>query len=155
YWRQGLTLLELAYERYQDLARQEQIEASHLLDLGDGAVHCAVTYRPLNRLKYIPEQPSYTQPLAIAEAAVYPGFLNRRVRWEKPAERAVPPEPGHLRTAYGLAAPVLEPVLAAFRQQLKHALAPREAVVLVRCARVGRVGDGIVLEDDRGMRVEV
>jgi hypothetical protein len=155
YWRQGLTLLELAYERFQDQAREEQIEASHLLDLADGAIHCAVTYRPLNRLKYIPEQLSYTQPLVVAEAAVYPGFINRRVRWEKSAERVVPLEPGHLKTAHGLAAPALEPVLGAFRQQLKHPLAPGEAVVLVRCAKVGRVGDGIVLEDDRGARLEV
>ena len=154
YVRQDLSLLELAHERVDDQAREERVESSHLLDLRQGAIYRAITYRPFKGLSRIPEQPSYTQPLVIGEAAVYPGFLNRRIRWEKGSEQAEPLGPSHLKAAYAAAAPAFEPVLNGFRQQLKHPLAPREAVVLVRCARVGTVADRVVLEDEAGSRIE-
>jgi hypothetical protein len=154
YLRHDLRLLELAYERYDDDARQERVETSHLIDLDAGGIFRAVTYRPFKGLARIAEQPSYTQALTIGEAAVYPGFLNRRIRWEKAAERAEALTPAHLAAAHAGAAPAFEPVLAAYRQQLKHPLAPREAVVLLRSERVGKVGDRVVLGDAQGARLE-
>jgi hypothetical protein len=155
YGRPNLNLLELAYERFDDDARQERIETSHLLDLGDGAVHAAITYRPFKGMKQIPEQPSWTQPLTVPEAVVYPGFLNRRVRWEKGTEVVQPPpDKAALKIAHGLAAPEFEKVLSDFRKQLKHPLAPREAVVWVRCQTVGTVGERVVVEDAKGVRIE-
>ena len=152
--RQGLELLELAYERADDEARQEQVQTSHLLDLKDGALHRAITYRPARKAAQVAEQPSYTQPLTVGEAVIYPGFLNRRVRWEKGAEQVLPLERAHLKAAFDRAAPAIEPALAAFRQQLKNPLAPREATALLRCRAVGRVGDRVVLEDETGGRME-
>jgi hypothetical protein len=154
YIRQDLHLLELAYERVDDLARQERVETSHLLDLQDGAVYQAVAYRRFKGMNQIPGQASYTQPLAVSEAAVYPGFINRRVRWEPSAERSVPLETAHLRTAYAAATPVFEPLLASFRQQLRNPLAPRDAVVFLRCQAIGKVAGLIVLEDGTGNRLE-
>jgi hypothetical protein len=152
--RQDLVLLELAFERVDDPAREERVETSHLLDLKDGTIYRAITYRPFKRLAHIPEQPSYAEALAIGEAAVYPGFVNRRIRWEKGSEQLLPRPPSPLQAAFVAAAPALDPALAAFRQQLKNPLAPREAVVLIRCARVGRIGDRVVLEDAKGTRLE-
>lgn len=153
YVRENLTLLELAYERTDDPAREERVETSHLLELTDGTVYQAIAYRPFRGMNQIAGQPSYAQTLSIREAAVYPGFLNRRVRWEKGAELSHPVGPAELRKAYHVAAAAFEPVLAAFRQQLKHLLAPREAVVLVRCQNIGRVGERTMVEDAKGARI--
>ena len=178
YVRQNMELLELAHERADDEARQERVETSYLLDLhplspagrgenttslspaagergrGKGGIYRAITYRPLNRLKYVPEQPSYTEPLLVSEAALYPGFPNqRRIRWEKGAEKTEPLLPAHLKTAYSLAAPAFEPVLATFRQQLKHPLAPPLADAWLRCKRVGKIGEQVVLEDTNESRI--
>jgi hypothetical protein len=156
YARQNLHLLELAYERSDDQARQERIETSHLLDLGDGSIHAAITYRPFKGMNKIPEQSSWMQPITVPEAAVYPGFLNRRVRWEKGAEVVQPIDKkiSHLKVAHSLAVPDFEKVLAEFRKQLKHPLAPREAVVWVRCQMVGKIGERVVVEDAKGARIE-
>jgi hypothetical protein len=156
YARQNINLLELAHERSDDPAREERVETSHLLDLGDGGVYAAITYRPFKGMSMIPEQPSWAQPITVPEAAVYPGFLNRRVRWEKGGEVVQPPEKKnlHLKLAHALAAPDFEKVLAEFRKQLKHPLAPREAVVWLRCQTVGKAGERVVVEDARGARVE-
>lgn len=154
YWKTNLSVLELAYERVDDDARQERVETSHLLELGDGAVYQAITYRPYKGMKQIPEQPSYQQPLRLAEAAIYPGFLDRRIRWERGAEQAEEMKPVHLKKAYGHARSDFKAALEAFRQQLKHPLAPREAVLLLRCERIGKVGERLVLEDAAGVRIE-
>jgi hypothetical protein len=154
YTKTNLSLLELAYERTDDEARQQRVETSHQVELNDGAVYQAIAYRPFKGMQQIPEQPSYMQPLLIAEAAVYPGFVNRRVRWEKGAERVEELKPAHLKKAYGVARADFKSALDTYRQQLKHPLAPRDAVVLVRCEKVGKVGDKVVLEDAAGARIE-
>jgi hypothetical protein len=154
YVKAGLELLELAFERSDDDARLERVEISHLLDLNDGSLYQAIAFRPFRGMNQIPEQPSYTLPLSVQEAAVYPGFLNRRVRWEKGAEQAREVAPADLGKAYSVARPHFKAALDAFRQQMKHPLAPREAVVLVRCERLGRVGDRVVAEDSAGTRLE-
>ena len=45
-------------------------------------------------------------------------------------------------------------MLTEFRKQLKHPLAPREAVVWVRCQMIGKVGERVVAEDVKGARIE-
>ena len=153
HFRQNLALLELAFERYDDRAGEQRIETSHLLELHSGDLPQAITYRPFKAMQHIAEQPSYAQPLMIAEAAIYPGFLNRRVRWEKAAEQAVELTPNHLKMAYAKAMPDFKSALDVFRKQLKHPLAPREATVLLRCANIGQVSDQVVLEDAAGVRI--
>ena len=152
--RENLQLMELAYERHDDPARRERIETSHLLDIGDGTVYRALSYRPFRGMDKIAGQPDYpNQILRIPMAGVYPGFLNRRIRWERGAEESRPLESADLAAAYGKAA-AFEPVLASFRQQLRNPLAPREAVVLVACQTVGKVGHRVVMEDAKGARLE-
>jgi hypothetical protein len=154
YWKEGLSLLELAYERTDDDSRQQRVETSDLIDLDTGDIYQAVAYRPYKGLNPIPEQPSYSAPLTITEAAIYPGFLNRRARWERTAETVDRPSPEALETAYNLAVPDIGAVVEAFKEQLKNPLAPRETVVLLQCEHVGRIGDKVVLEDAAGNRVE-
>lgn len=153
YWGTDLKLIELAYERYDDHARAQRMEISHLLDLNDGRCLQGLTMRPFKGMKFINEQPSYTQVLTIAEAAIYPGYINRRVRW-KGGETAEDVTKAHLKAAYAKALPDFKPAFDALKQQMKHPLAPREAVFLVQVAKVGPVGDQVVLEDARGMRLE-
>lgn len=154
YWKTDLSLLELAYERTDDDARQQRIEVSNLIDLNSGDIVQAIAHRPYKGLNPIPEQPSYTAPLTISEAAVYPGFLNRRVQWEKNAETVGRSSADALETVYGLAVGDFAAVLEAFRDQLKHPLAPREGVFLLQCETVGKIGERVVLEDASGTRIE-
>jgi hypothetical protein len=153
YFQSDLSLYELAWEGNDDEAREQRVEISHLIDRKEGAVHQAISYRPYKALKFTNAQPSYQQPLQVAEAAVYPGFGNRRVRWDAAAEKQQPMSAAVLRRVHALARPEFEPVLAGMRKQLKHPLAPREIVVLLGCRRLGRVGDDLVIEDAKGVRI--
>lgn len=154
YFKADLHLFELAYECFFDAAQVQQIEHSHLVNLTDGAIYQATALRPLKALKHTAEQPSYMQPLLLAEAAVYPGFLNRRVRWAKSAEKFDEMKLAHLEKAYTAAKAEFKGAIDAFKQQLKHPLAPRDAIMLLRCQRLGKVGERVVLEDSAGLRLE-
>ncbi len=126
----------------------------HLIDLNKGDILQTAAYRPKVGMQNIPELPSYDRLLQVPEAAVYPGFLNRRVRWEKNAEKPEPVKPAHLAQAYQHSNPDFKAAVESFRQQLKHPLSPREGVLLLRCQRIGRVGGRVVLEDAAGNRIE-
>jgi hypothetical protein len=154
HFRRDLALLELAYERFDDEVTDLRVEVSFLVGLADGAVFRAVNYRPRRALLHTRELPSYTQPLQLSEAAIYPGFLTRRIRWAPEAEHLLPPRLAVLRQVHGLARPDFARVLADLRRQIKHPLAPREAVVLLRCQLIGTVGDRVVLVDGQGNRLE-
>jgi hypothetical protein len=151
--RSNLTLLELAYERIDDEARSQRIETSHLIDLKSGEILHAISMRPFKGMQHIPEQASYPIPLKVAVAAIYPGFINRRVRWEKNAEATEDLKPAHLKAVYAAARGDFKSILDEFRKQLKHPLAPRDAVFFIRCERLGLVGDALVFEDAAGQRI--
>ena len=83
----NLSLFELAFERIDDESRQQRLEVSDMLDMGSGAVHQSIAFRPFKGLNQIPEQTSYQSPITVSEAAICPGFINRRLRWEKGIEQ--------------------------------------------------------------------
>jgi hypothetical protein len=150
----NVTLLELAFERTDDEARGQRIEISNLIDLQTGDIRQAIAYRPFKGLNQIPEQISYLTPIQVAEAGLYPGFLNRRIRWDKGIEQNI--ETGNaLETAYKLAKLDFKSALDLFKGQIKHPLSPREAVVLVKSSKIGTIGKKTVIEDATGARLEM
>jgi hypothetical protein len=156
YFATDLSLLELAFERIDDESRQQRLEISDLLDQTSGAIHQAVTFRPFKGLSQVPDQPSYQVPITVAESPLYPGFINRRLRWEKGIEQLIENPPGNtLAKACALARSDFAATLDEYRNQLRHLLAPREAVVFLQCARIGRISEKIIIQDDEGTRIEM
>jgi hypothetical protein len=154
YFRQDLTLMELAYERFDDSVTDLRIEVSFLINLSDGTIFRAVNYRPRKVLAQTRELPSFRQLVHLREAAVYPGFLTRRIRWEPEAQELRPFQPTILPHIHSLARLDFARVLSDFRRQIRHPLAPREAVVLLRCQLIGTLRDRVVLVDSQGQRLE-
>jgi len=155
YARTELNLLEVAYERVDEESRQQRLEISHLLDLSTGEVFPALAARPFKSLTQILEQPSYDEPIFVEEAVLYPGWLNRRIAWEKSMQKRGIEADEALAIAHERAEADFSAVTEAFRDQMRHPLAPREAVFLVRAERVGRINDKItIIEDESGNRIE-
>lgn len=151
----NLSLLELAYERTDDDARQQRAEISNLIDLNTGKIYQSVSYRPFKGVNQIPQQSSYEGPVKVREAVLHAGFVNSRLEWDKTAETVDASVSDALATAYGLAKPTFADVIAEFKEQLKNPLAPREAVVLFHPAVIGKIGEKFtVLEDVDGARIE-
>jgi hypothetical protein len=151
--KKDLTLFELAYERYDDQVREERVEQGWLLSLGDGDLYVNRTFRPLAALDKTKEQESYEKPLAIAEAVVYPGFVNRRMRWELAAQKSRKTEAADFEKIHRAALAGVEPLVAKYKEQIKNPLAPEEAVFLVRAKELRSAANGLVLVDEKGAKL--
>jgi SWIM zinc finger len=151
--RTGLELLELAWERYDDPATGLRTEISHLIDIRDNTLYQAITPRPLARLTEVPGQASYREIVQPPETAVYPGWMTRRIRWEPTAEKVRPIGLGEMGSIHDRVGFDFGPVLEQFRQQCRNPLAPREATCLLGCEVIGKLGDQLVLEDDKGQHL--
>lgn len=153
YARQNLELFELADERYLDNVRQERVEQGYLLDLKDGSIYVDRKFRPMAALDRIPEKPSYEKPFTVTEAGVYPGFINRRVRWELAALKSRKLEAEDFARIHAAAAPAFEVAIARYKEQIKNPLGPDEAMVLVRIKDVTKAAGGLVASDDKGHKL--
>lgn len=153
--RAKLDLLELAYERTDDDARQQRVEVSNLIDLETGEVLQATSFRPYKSVTPQPDQPSYMSAITLIDAAIAPGYINKTVRFDRGTEQVGRFDFEPLAKAYGFAKASFASVLAEFHAQLRSPLAPREAVFLLQPETIGKLGDrAVVLEDADGARIE-
>jgi hypothetical protein len=149
--RTKLTLLELAYARVDDPAREERIETSFLVDLENGEILRDVSYTPARRVGKDAPKVSYSGAIEVAEAGLYPGFVNRRIRWDDAVvERTLTVADREAVIARALS---VTEACAKLQGQLKNLLAPEDAVFLLQVAKVGRVGEAGVVEDAAGTRL--
>lgn len=150
YWRTNLTLFELADERYTDHVRDERIEQGFMLDLDQGHVLVDRKFRPFAALERIKEKDSYEKPIGLAAAAIYPGFVNKRVRWEIAALKSRSVTEQDFAAVHRLALPTIEAALVKYKEQIKNPLAPDDAVVLVKAADFKKTPGALVLIDSKG-----
>jgi hypothetical protein len=151
--RSNLELLELAYERFDDAVRAERFEQSLLLDLGDGAVYVDLNMRPFSALEKTKEKETYDELLTVTEAAVYPGFANRRIRWEISAAKRRPAMSADWARVHTAALPTVEAAVAKYKEQIKNPLGPAEAVFLLQAAEFVSTAAGTALVDGKGTRL--
>lgn len=149
---ENASLVELAYERFEDEAREEQVETSWLLELGSGEIHRDCAYVPLRRVGKDAAKQNHEGVVSVPDAAIYPGLGNRRVRWDAGAESVRPLDAAARAAMVARAQPVAAAV-SAYTTQLKNLLAPDERVALVQVAKLGRVGETLMLEDPAGGRL--
>lgn len=148
--KRDMQLFELAYERYDDRVREERIEQSWLLDLGDGSIYVDRALRPFAALDRTKEKESFDRPLLVGEAGIYPGFVNRRIRWEVAARRSRAIEASDFDRVHSVAHATVEAALPGYKEQIRNPLAPDDAVVLVRAREIRRAGQHLFLVDPGG-----
>ncbi len=148
--RQNLRLIELADERWSDSVREERIEQGFFLDLDHGDILVDRKFRPFAAKDKIKEKDSYERPIDISEAGIYPGFINRRVRWEIAALVSRPPTANDFAAIHAQALPALDVALTRYKEQIRNPLAPDDAVMLLRVADIRRAGDALALVDAKG-----
>ncbi len=148
---ENLSILELAYETAV-LPSGFRVETSFLLDMDEGTLYTEKQITPL-RLKDAPRKRSYSLPLCVAVAGIYPGFAPLRVKLIQAEE--MPPA----RETWDRAAGFAEASAAALRQRLSQAtaslVAPQEAYSLFRPASIQVDGDSLHLLDGEGKAIPI
>jgi len=147
----GVKLLQLCYSTINDPARQEYIDTSTWLNLESGEIQQSINYRPYKAAKFA-EKGHALDCLCIPNRLyLYPGGMNRRVRWAQADYKLLKPE-DHAR-AFELAALDFTEPLKQAREQFQSPLGVDSPLVYMRFSLIGRLGDGYAVEDSLGNRL--
>jgi hypothetical protein len=144
-------LLQVAFNSYIDLARQEFVDTGAWMQLNTGRIFLSQNYRPFKAAKYIRSEDSFFQVACIPELCIYPGDVNPRVRWEGMTPRAV--TAADWRAVAQHAHADFATVVKQVKNNLKAPLAEKQPIYALRFARLGTVEQSLVVEDAQGERL--
>ncbi|MBD8498436.1 SWIM zinc finger family protein [Paenibacillus arenosi] len=142
-------LIQLAFISYDDKGRQEYVDEGYWLEKESGKIHRTVQYRPYKASKYIKEEDSFFDVAVVSELYLYPGDMNRRVRWEKMIHRPLVSqdlEPVHANAHRSYADAV-----KLVKNQLKNPLGDHNPVMLLHVAEVRQTEQGqfVIMDEAR------
>lgn len=145
--RTGAELMQLSFISYNDAARQEYVEVGYWLELDGGAINRTMNYRPYKAAKHMKEEDSFFEAATVGQLYLYPGTVNRRVRFD-----GVSPEPVgeiHLAKARETAEPLLAEAVKRVKNELKNPLGNKQPVLLVAVESVRETESGEIVIVDR------
>ena len=144
-------LLQLAFNSYDDVARQEYVDTGIWMNLGTGRIQTTQNYRPYKALKYIRSDDSFFDVAQVKELCVYPGDVNPRIRWD--AMIPLKAEPRDVQKVREYSRPEFTPVVKEIKNNLKGPLSDKQPIVALRFKRIGEVNGVPVVEDSGGERL--
>ena len=144
-------LVQLAFNSYDDVARREYVDTGMWINLGSGKIQFTQTFRPYKAAKFIKGEDSFFQVAQVPELCIYPGDVNPRIRWEEMKPRPIDKKDFQAIRKHG------QGDFAALTKQvkghLKAPLADKRPVFLLNFARLGQVGEDLVIEDTKKERL--
>lgn len=150
-FQENRKLFQLSFDVSYDEARKEYIERGFWIDLGTGLICQTLNYRPLKALKYVKADDSCFDVVEVPMLFLYPGELNRRIRWEGCTTRNITEE--EKKSLPTLASSGIADVVKQAKNQMKNTLLPKYIPALIPVEKIGRAGDAAVLEDPSGNRI--
>jgi len=144
-------LVQLAFNSHDDVARQEIVDTGIWMTLGNGKIRLTQNFRPYKALKFIKSDDSFFQVAQVKELCVYPGDVNPRIRWEGMLPR--PLEPKDFEKIRSVGHSDFAAVIKLVKSHLKGPLSDKQPIHALNFKRLGRVGDSLVAEDNRGERL--
>lgn len=146
----NVSLMQLAFDAYDNPAKREMVEQGVWIDLGSGRLFATKNYRPFKAMKYVKAENSFSGVAEIGEMYVYPGDLVPRVRWEAGDFRERPVAPADLEAVHARAAGDYAAQFKAVRASIKNPLADKNPFLLLALHKSWRNGDDLVVEDASG-----
>ncbi len=151
--RQNVKLVQLSFDVSLDEAKQEYVERAFWIDIDTGTIYHTLNLRPVRALKYVKASDSCFNLLEVAELLIYPGGLNRRVRWEECAEYPLDDKIKlHLPT---LAEENIAVAVKKAKGQFKNTLFPKYVPVLLPIEQIAYIDERPILIDHVGNRLAI
>ena len=153
--KENARLLQLSFQVVYREAGKEFIDLGYWIDADTGEVFTTWNYRPIKALKYIKQEDSCFALLKIPVLSLYPGELNKRVRWEATEYK----EAGEdiYRQVKALAHQEIAGAVKIAKNQIKNILSEDSCGMMIAYKRVGMVRTeakiSMVMEDASGKRI--
>ncbi|MGM9998325.1 MAG: SWIM zinc finger family protein [Candidatus Bruticola sp.] len=149
----NVRLVQLSFDISFDEIKKEYIERSFWIDIDKGTVYHTLNLRPLKALKHIKASDSCTKLLEIPELLIYPGALDRRVRWETCQEHNL--TESMISCLPKLAEDSIASAVKKAKGQFKNTLSPKYLPVLLPVSYLADVNGALIIVDKAGNRIEV
>lgn len=127
--QENALLMQLAFYIADDPVRKQETDVAFWLEMHTGEIHHTENIRPYKAKKYIKQEDSRNELQAVSALYLYPGGLNRRVRWE--AAEPIPPTSDGYATASTFRAESIAAAVKAAKAELKNTLSQDYAAVLL------------------------
>ena len=139
-YRENTDLLQLSFTRIDEASRQTFIDEGYWIDMATGDIFRTDNIRPYKAQKYIQTEDAKFELYNINELYLYPGSMNRRVRWENSISR--PADENDYRKVISLAEPTISAAVKKAKNELKNTLSNPYAAVLIKFDSIGYADDG-------------
>lgn len=139
-FRENTALLQLSFARVDDPLRQTLTDEGYWLDLDTGDIFRTDNIRPYKAMKYIQTEDAKFDLYVVQELYLYPGGMNRRVRWE--VSESFTAEEKDYRQALSKADTTISAAVKMAKNELKNSLSRPYAAVLIRFDSIEYAADG-------------
>lgn len=147
----NVELVQLAFNTHDHVARREYVDTGIWMNLESGRIQLTKNFRPYKAVKFIKSEDSFFQVAQVKELGVYPGDVNPRVRWDEMIPR--PLEARDFERVRQHSRDSFATIVKEVKTQLKAPLADRHPIYALRYARIGQIGDELVVVDAAGARL--
>lgn len=144
-------LVQLYFNVYIDEGRKEFVDVGYWINLKNGLIHRTCNYRPFRAAKHIKEEDSFFSVAEIKRLYVYPGDINKRVRFDDISIREIKNEDYKLILSYVNKNYI--DVVKKVKNSIKNPLSDKNPVMLLNYKCIGMVDDSYVIEDADGKRI--
>ncbi len=141
-------MVQLSFWVDYDESRKEYTDTGVWLDLNSANVYQTKNYRPLKSLKYVKADDTVFGAVNVPSMAVYPGEGNVRVRWDG-AEFSELTEDDFAKIR-AAAVKSINADAKEIKNLLKNAMQSPILFKLVEFAKIGKIGDSVVLKQSCG-----
>lgn len=122
-------LVQLGFYQYDNVAEKALVDVGYFVDLDEADVYKSLNIVPYKLLKRLKNEDSLFEALDVEEYVVYPGEMNKRIRWEGCSTQPVTKEMiGKIKEK---AQTDFKLVLKTVKNQLKNPLADEHPAVLL------------------------
>ena len=149
--QKDVELVQLAFNTHDDVARKEFVDTGVWMNLASGHIQITQNFRPYKAVKYIKSDDSFFQVAQVKELCVYPGDVNRRIRWEGMLSRELGPQ--DLEKIRKNGQNDFSAVVKDVKSHLKMPLADKQPIYALNFRQIGQIGDLFVAEDAKGERL--
>lgn len=139
-YRENAALLQLAFTVVNDIPHKAEIDTGYWIDADTGEIFRTENIRPYRAAKYIKSEDSAFGMYIIKELFLYPGAMNRRVRWDA-AEAVAAVEKDFAQILSKAEASIASAVKKA-KNELKNTLSRPYAAVLIKFDSIEYASDG-------------
>jgi hypothetical protein len=147
-YKEDAEIIQLSFDRFEEQKKPAPIERGYWFDFKTHEIHCTCRIRPIKGTQHVKSDDTEFDVLLPETLLIYPGKVNRRVRWTKAERRAVTPKDLAviLESAEADYADAVSRIKETFRDPLDN----QTPVLLIKLHKAFVQDDHLVLEDEQG-----